>query len=128
MNRIFHHHDLWEDLQHGMYNPVQCDENSPMVVQAKELLADHKRFYSVLKRMVGDWKYCTEYNLSNTQFNRRAWLGRSACCYEHGIPESCVRVAWFLLSEYEMRLANESADKIIEEFESRYREKKGLFY
>jgi hypothetical protein len=32
-----------------------------------------------------------EVNLSNTNCNRRAWLGQAACCYRFSVPGFCSR-------------------------------------
>lgn len=114
---IFHHYTKWEDYKHGMYSTskVNFDE---LIENSVRLFKDRDKLYNSMKNVTLEWVYSTEENLSNITQNARPWLGRASCCYTCGATEDVVRVAWFKLTSKEMDIANDIADKVIEEWRS----------
>jgi len=119
MKRIYHHYEKWEDYRNGMYDEVIGDEydESKMINDSIAVLSDQKLFHSVMMKILKVWKCSAEENLTNTGRNRRAWLGQAACCYHSKVPEIITKKAWKLLDEKTQAEANETATKIIKEWD-----------
>lgn len=86
-DRIFHTYDKWEAIEynfygstHKKYTKIQCE------YKYAELLADLQEFESVLQKIIKEWVYSCEHNLTNKSMNRIAWLGQAALAYKHQIP------------------------------------------
>ncbi len=114
MDRIIHPHYLWEDYLHGFYN--KGDASQENVEKCCELLSDQALFWDVMCQLTIDWIYSTEFNLSNTTINRRAWLGQAACCYQYGIESNVTVIAWGMLDGKTQIEANKTANNMIELF------------
>lgn len=118
MKRIYHNVLLWEDYKNGMYKKIKKDKEKEYVNNAVMLLKNLNLLYKIMKDVSIKWKYSSEFNLSNNGCNKQAWLGQSACCYLHSVPEYLTKEAWNLLTQEEQKKANEIADKIIKEWEN----------
>lgn len=118
MVQIYHHYELWEDYMAGMYN-IPCEVYEVNINNCVELLTNSFKFYEVMNKLVNDWVYSTDVNLSNVNCNRCAWLGAAACCYHLKQEEVITRLAWNRLSELQKIKANQIANKIILEYERR---------
>jgi len=120
MNRIYHPYNLWEDVENGIlkngFNELETEE---LTEKAKSLLCNSKEFYEVAKKVIENWIYSAEQNLSNTSRNRQAWIGQSSCCYKHKVPEYITKYAWRLMTKEEQDEANKIADKIIKLWEEK---------
>lgn len=114
-NRIFHTYDKWECFKNGFFKS-SSEEYSHQ--EAKEKFAEFFKkedFESVAKKVINEWKYSCEHNLTNTSMNRIAWLGQASVCYLYKIP-SKYSSGWNLLTNQEQEKANETALKIINEW------------
>jgi hypothetical protein len=107
--RIFHTYDKWECYKAGFYKSKkegwtneQCENEYVRILSNPEL------FETILKKIITDWKYSCQHYLTNRSMNRIAWLGQAAVCYESGVPSS-YSSAWFLLTNEQMKQANEIA-------------------
>ena len=112
MERIFHHYDKWEDFHHGMYNEDKVDRKA-RVELAASILGHPGTCYQAMKMVVENWPIATEFNLSNAEINRRAWLGQAACSIYGGVHEDETREAWGLLTIEQRTRANAIATKVI---------------
>lgn len=120
MKQIFHPYWLWEDYQNGFYNiEVNYSETEEyaLATQARDLLADSERFREVALKVVVEWHYSTEQNLSNAARNRQAWVGQAACCYELKVPDWITKFGWRMLTIEQQNEANSVADSVIEKWE-----------
>lgn len=112
MERIYHHYELWEDYQNGMYD--ECREGrAERVREAAHILGTPPICTEAMKKVIAEWKICTEYNLSNVGVNRKAWLGQAACCCYANIHEDETREAWGLMTEEQRVTANRIAQMLI---------------
>lgn len=109
--RIFHTFDKWESVEYGFYNQthpklttLQCE------YKYKELLSKPDEFDKVLNKLIPEWKYSCEHNLTNKSLNRIAWLGQAAVSYKYNVP-SKFSSGWSLLTEQEQENANQVAFK-----------------
>ena len=114
--RIFHHYEKWEavgynffGLTHKTMSKLQCEH------QYRLLLQDIPKFRSTLDKVVAEWPYSCEHNLTNRSLNRIAWLGQAALAYEHQIP-SIYCSGFQLLSDKEKQAANQTALDVLNEW------------
>ena len=115
MERIFHHYNKWEDYHAGMYD--ECKEGrAERVIKAAEILGTPDICRKAMEKVVAEWKIATEYNFSNAEINRKAWLGQAACSCYAGIHEDETREAWGIMSEVQRIEANSIASDIIKKW------------
>ena len=115
MKRIFHHYKFWEDYHAGMYDENKIGRKQ-RVERAAYILGTPEVCQEAMQKVIAEWEIATEYNLSNAEINRKAWLGQAACsCYE-GIHEDETREAWGIMTEQQRQKANQIAAQIIREW------------
>jgi len=122
MERIYHSYDKWEDHAHGFYDNVS-GKNKPELIQAVvNLFSSDPQTRYFMKRVIDEWKYSCEHNLSNISMNRIAWLGQSACCLSNGVPSTVTMEAWSEVPLPFRERADKIANDLIQEWEERYAE------
>ena len=122
LKKINHPYYKWEDWQSGMYlSEVLISDLQNKISKAKSLLINIAEFSEVMGKIIKEWSFACEENLTDIAMNRQAWLGQAACCYKHSISESVTRLAWRNLTKEQQDNANKAADKVIIEFENKYR-------
>jgi len=109
--RIYHHYELWEDHKNGFYNNSSGNEFKQKEKKVIELFSDPEKTREYMTRVVNEWKYSCEHNLSNNSMNKIAYLGQAACCLYYNIPNTVTMSTWSKLPE---EVRNE-ADKIAKE-------------
>lgn len=115
MERIFHHFNLWEDYHAGMYAESK-EGRAERVKKAAYILGTPKICREAMEKVVSEWEKATEYNLSNSEINRKAWLGQAACCCYAGVHEDETREAWGIMTELQRVEANAIASEIIKKW------------
>lgn len=115
-NRVYHPYWLWEEVRFNMWG-VAVDKVAQLE-WAINFTGDHILYGSWMKKVVDDWPFSCAHNLSNTEQNRKAWIGHAACAYANQCPEDIVRSAWGRLTKEQQQLANDQAQKAIEYWES----------
>lgn len=122
MERIFHHYNKWEDYHAGMYD--ECKEGrAERVIKAAEILGTPDICREAMEKVVAEWKIATEYNFSNAEINRKAWLGQAACSCYAGIHEDETREAWGIMTEAQRIEANSIASDIIKKWLDEWEQK-----
>jgi hypothetical protein len=114
MNRIYHPYQKWEEVKFNMWGRVL--DRDKFLKKAIQFTGNHKLYGKWMMRVVLDWKYSTEHNLTDASQNRQAWIGHAACAYAFQCPEDIIREAWHMLSDSQRKSANRQADKAIEYF------------
>lgn len=114
MERIYHTWDKWESFPAGFFN-----NNPPEGMSKKEaeqlyfeLLSDSAEFARVLERIIVEWPYACEHNLTNKTLNRIAWMGQAALAYKYNIPAQ-FRGGYNLLTKQQQAEADSVALKYI---------------
>ena len=115
MKRIFHHYNKWEDYHAGMYDESK-DGRQERVQMAAHILGTPDICEKAMRKVVAEWEIATEYNLSNAEINRKAWLGQAACSCYAGVHEDETREAWGIMTEKQRIKANQIAACIIKEW------------
>lgn len=116
MTQLFHHYKKWEDYHAGMFRKVTVTDDHSLIVRAYKLLSTPELCLSAMRRVLVEWPFSTQHNITNLSQNRRAWLGQAACCIEFGVPEELTKIAWNNLSKELQDQANSIADKVINEY------------
>ena len=88
-----------------------------MLSQAIDFTGNSELYGAAMLRVIKEWRYSCEHNLSNTTQNRRAWLGHAACALERGFCEDVVRSAWHRLTNEQREAADAQAEAAIREWE-----------
>jgi len=117
MKRIFHPYWKWEEARHNMWGTADDKEKS--LREAVEFTGDHLLYGSYMCRVINEWEFSCEHNLTDLSQNRRAWLGHAACALAMFCPEDIVRSAWAKLTRIQQVKANLQAEKYINMWESR---------
>lgn len=120
MERIYRHYMEWEDYHNGLYKTDQIENIDNLIDSCANLLKNCNEFYSVMLKVVKDWRKSAEVNLTNISRNRQAWLGQSSCCYKYKAPEYVTKLAWRTLTKDQQDKANITADRMIYEWEKIY--------
>ena len=127
MERIFHPYEQWEDKRAGMYDHTSVKNADKLIRECIYLLTNEILFYQIMKIISTEWKLSAETNLSHVNNNRRAWLGRAACCYYCQAPENITQRAWIELSKEQRENANKTADRFLKEWENQFTLQYDLF-
>jgi len=119
MDRIYHRYENWECFKNGFFKNVSGAEKTNHVEKVKELFHDSKNTEVFMNKVLIEWPFSTEHNLSNNSLNRIAWLGQAACCLYAGIPYRITMETWRYVDEKKQVKACEIAEKIIAKYESK---------
>ena len=116
--RIFHRFEKWEDSNNGMYD----NKNDDGTIKSKciELLSNKKLFLDWALKVIEEWKYSTEENLSQPNMNRMAWIGQASCCMYCGASDNITKDAWNELTPKQQKEASLIAETVIKIWESNY--------
>jgi len=119
--RVFHHYEMWEEYQNGMWRSVSKEEEDKYFKEAVEFTGQADKYGHYMIEVIHKWPISCEQNLTNMSINRRAWIGHAACCLAFGCPEHIVRKAWWKLTDQQRKEANQQADMAITEWEEMQR-------
>jgi len=119
MERIYHRYENWECFKNGFFKNVSGSEKEVLSKKVIELFSDSKLTELYMQKVVSEWPFSSEHNLSNNSMNRVAWLGQAACCIYAGIPFKITMENWRFVDEKKQIKACEIAQKIITKYESK---------
>lgn len=111
MKRVYHPFWLWEDFKCGFYDNISGDKKKELSKKVVEMFNSPEKTKHYMMKVINDWKYSCEHNLTNDSLNKIAYLGQGACCLYAGIPNSITMESWSLLTK---EVQNES-DRIAKE-------------
>ena len=117
IRQAFHHYEMWEDYNSGMYNSSNDDG---LIQKAIELLSDAKLCREYMQNVVTEWPIATEEVLTNPDSNGRAWLGQCACFMYGRCHDEETRKAWVMLKPSVQTTANKIADQVIKAWLTEY--------
>jgi hypothetical protein len=124
LNKIYHHYKKWEDWKNGMY--ATTPPRKEKIDASRKLLSDQAEFEAGARKMIGEWRFSSEENLSDTSRNRRAWVGQATCSHAHGAAEIETKLAWWQTVKETQDSANETARKVIDSWEKKQTEGRQL--
>lgn len=94
-----------------------AENREAMLREAIAFTGDAELYGRAMLRVIREWPYSCEHNLTNLSQNRKAWIGHAACALERGFCEDVVREAWGHLTREQQDKANAKAQQAIEEWE-----------
>jgi len=114
LKRIFHPYERWECYPAGFFDEKPTSEIGKDEAETayRDFLADDDKFFEAGLKVVSEWKYSCEHNLSNECMNRIAWIGQASACYAIGLP-SKYRTGFNLLNDEQKNKANSIALKVL---------------
>ena len=119
IKRIYHPYWLWEETKYNLWGHVASHDE--WLRKAIRFTGDYKLYGKWMRKVIKNWKYSCEHNLSNLESNRKAWLGHAAIALAIRCPEYITREAWGYLSEKQQNFANKEAQKAIDLWEKKYK-------
>ena len=119
MERIYHRYENWECFKNGFFKNVSGAEKTNLSKKVIELFEDSKQTEVFMKKVISEWTFSSEHNLSNNSLNRVAWLGQAACCIYAGIPYRITMENWRFVDSKKQIKACEIAEKLIEKYETK---------
>lgn len=114
---IWHPYTSWEEMQANMWGAVK--DRKEWLQKAIDFTGDHELYGSWMRKVVDEWPFSCEQNLSKIDTNRKAWIGPAAVAMAIQCPEDIVRQAWGYLTEEQQTLANNQASNAIRLWEAR---------
>ena len=123
MRRFYHRYENWECWKNGFFNNISGENKKDHIENVISIFSNTNKTEELMKRVVSEWPYSTEHNLSNISLNRVAWLGQAACCIHSKTPCTITMEAWHLVSKENRDIADSIASKIISEYEFNHNEK-----
>lgn len=108
MERIYHPYDKWEDYKAGFYDNVSGKNKDELIKKVIELFSNPELTKVYMMKVIDEWNYSCEHNLTNYSMNRIAYIGQAACCLYSKVPCYITMNAW---NKVDYNLRNE-ADKI----------------
>jgi len=117
MERIYHRYEYWECYKNGFFKNISGAEKNILSEKVLELFNNSEKTEMYMRRVINEWVYSCEHNLTNLGLNRVAWLGQSACCIYAKIPYSITMQNWRFVDEDKKAIACQIAEKLIKGYE-----------
>jgi hypothetical protein len=111
--RIYHPYWRWEDYPAGFYNACSGEKKKELLQKVVDLFSNPDLTQEYMNRVVTEWKYSCEHNLTNESLNRIAYIGQAACCIYAGIPCTVTMEGWSLLTKEQQNKADSIAEKVL---------------
>jgi|9_EtaG_2_1085328.scaffolds.fasta_scaffold02330_10 hypothetical protein len=122
LKRIYHPYNLWEDYKAGFYDNVSNNQKKYKINKVLEMFNSYSLTEKYMNKVVKEWVYSCEHNLTNESINQIAYIGQGACCLYAGVPCDLTMRGWKLLSQD----VRERSDKIAEKVIHKWKQKKRL--
>lgn len=120
IKRIWHNFNLWEDYKNGFYSKNKIEDIPKAIIDIEEFFYRDDLFFHTACEVMHNWKYCIEYNLSNSMCNRVAYLGQVSVNYMYGYPSYFTSKCFSELNPLIKNRANKVGLSAVEIFEQRY--------
>jgi len=119
--RIYHRFEHWECFKAGFFKNVSGDEKKILSKKVTELFINPKKTEIFMRKVISEWIYSSEHNLTNISMNRVAWLGQSACCIYANVPYRVTMETWRLVPKEKQEIACNIAERLIKEYEKEHK-------
>lgn len=116
ISRIYHPYWLWEEYKLGFYNNFSNNDFKRLRPKVIELFSSYEDTSLYMDRVVNEFLYSCEHNLSNTSMNRVAFLGQCASLLHNGSPSELTMKSWKYVPEEYQKQANIIAESIINKY------------
>lgn len=124
VERVYHPWDKWECFKAGFFTPPKGKEQKEKDrVNYARLLSDLDWFGRTMDKIMAEWPYSCEHNLTNDQMNRIAWLGQASGAYEFGCCAEHTAGAFYTLTQEQQDAACDLAAEYLERWLKERQEK-----
>lgn len=117
MKRIYHRYEKWECHKHGFFNNSSGENKKENIKKVIDFFSSPELTKEFMQRVIEEWQYSCEHNLSNEAMNKVAWLGQAACCLYGNIPATVTMEAWHKVPKNFRDVADGIATDIINQYE-----------
>lgn len=117
IERIYHGWDKWEDHKNGFYNNISGANKQEMIDKVIELFTDPEKTKEYMLKVVKEWVYSCQHNLTNESMNKIAYIGQGACCLYAGVPSTVTMEAWSKVPRKYQEIADNIADEVLKVWE-----------
>jgi hypothetical protein len=126
MERIYHNYKKWEDFNCGFYSTTNTKNKNYLISKVIELFTDSNLTEIYMRKVINEWVYSCEHNLTNMSLNKIAYIGQAACCIYAKVPFYITMNAWNKIDIINRNIADKIAYKIIKEWEQNQKLKNTL--
>jgi hypothetical protein len=117
-----HPFNVWETYLDGMYKTYSEIENYEFHYDnSLYLLSNQDLFFKKGIEMIENYVLSCETFLQNNNINKIAFIGQATCCFAFKSPEIVVKDVWKILDIEIQEQTNETAKKILLNYEERNR-------
>lgn len=116
VDRIYHPYWLWEEYKLGFYNNFSNSDFKRLMPEVIKLFSSYADTVFYMNRVINEFKYSCEHNLSNTGMNRIAFLGQCASLLHNGSPSELTMRSWKYVPEEYQKQADSIAESIINNY------------
>jgi len=99
MERIYHRWEYWEDYKAGFYENISGEIKKEKIEDVIRMFNDYELTKIYMERVITEWKYSCEHNLTNPSINKIAYIGQGACCIYKAVPATITMEAWSMLKK-----------------------------
>ena len=114
MKRIYHPYQKWEDYKHGFYNNLSGKDKDEKIKLCIEMFRSVDKTKEYMNKVINEWKYSCEHNLTNESMNKIAYIGQAACCLFAEIPNGVTMEAWNMLDNVVQVRSDRLAQAVID--------------
>ena len=104
---------MWEDFKCGFYDNISGKNKDELILKVVEMFNDEQKTISNMNKVIVQWKYSCEHNLTNESLNKIAYIGQSACCIYANVPCTITMEAWSLLSDDVKKRSDKIAKQVL---------------
>lgn len=115
-NQIFHPYWLWEDYKHGFYENCSGLAKEQYIEKVIEMFECEHTTRKFMLRVIDEWKFSCEQNLTNPSMNKIAYIGQAACCLYANVPNTVTMNAWNLLDTDTQDRSNKIAKEVLDTY------------
>jgi len=72
-----------------------------------------------MNKVIDEWIYSCEHNLTNESMNKIAYIGQAACCIFGGVPNTITMEVWGSLDTEVRKRADSIAEGVLKKWEVR---------
>lgn len=121
LEQVFHPYNVWEDYKHGFYENISGKPKQEMIKKVVDFFSDPNQVEEIMFRVVKEWFYSCEHNLTNNGMNKIAYIGQASLSYLHNVPATITMEAWSSVPKEYQDSSNEIAQRAynfwLEEYE-----------
>jgi len=114
MERIYHPYWLWEDYKSGFYDN---QKKNNYIKDVLFMFNDYGLTISYMNKVLTDWNYSCEQNLTNKSINKIAYIGQAASNLYCGASCYTTMYCWNLLNDDVKLRSDYQAKRVIKKWE-----------